>query len=124
MKILVMVGWGFTGLVAVLAAMTARKQDILPAVLVVALFVALVLPLHLETFGVRIAWDEQNIYTRSPWRKSRTIPISSIQSCDYSASMQWYRIRTASHGIIRVSHLMSGTPSLLAILPCAHPPST
>jgi hypothetical protein len=107
---------------ALLAAFTARGGNIKPAVFLVAFFGALLLPLHIETFGASITWDETNIYTRSPWRRPRTVPFSSVKSCDFSPAMQWYRIRTDGHGIVRLHAYMSGIPDLLRMLPCASPP--
>jgi hypothetical protein len=121
MRIFVYAGWAVIVAVVVLAAFTAKKSD-LPSVLgILALFTALVLPLHLETFGVKIEWDDENIYTRSPWRKPRTIPFAAIRSCDYSGTMQWYRIHTDGYGIIRMSQYLRGTPDLLRALPCHTP---
>lgn len=121
LKLFVMSGWIATVAIAIFAGCTAKNADIKNAVAVVGLFIALILPLHLEAYGVLITWDDTNIYTRSPWRKCRTIPFSSVRSCDYSNSMQWYRIHTEEHGIVRLHQLARGIPELLAALPCTHP---
>ncbi len=115
-------GWTFTAVLAVLAEMTAKDDDLGPAAGAVALFIALLLPLHLEAFRVRIVWDEQGMHTRSPWRRPRDIAFSEVVSCDYSSSMKWYRIRTRRQGIVRLHWLMQGIPELLAQLPCDAPP--
>src|SRR4051812_35468465 len=57
MRVFVILGWVFTVGIAVFAGFTAKNADIKSAALVVGLFVALVLPLHLEAFGVFITWD-------------------------------------------------------------------
>ena len=120
-KVFVILSWVATAAFSILVGFTAKDADIKKVYALVGLFTTLILPLHLEVFGVRITWDETFIYTRSPWRKSRKIPISAIRSCDYSVSMQWYRIHTQGHGTIRLSPWAKGTPELLAMLPCSHP---
>jgi hypothetical protein len=121
MRIFVYAGWTVVLAVAVLGAYTAKKADLKYVLLTMGLFAGLVLPLHLETFGVRITWDKENIHTKSPWRKRRTIPFSAVRSYDFSASMQWYRIHTEGHGIIRLHQFMRGIPELLRALPCYSP---
>jgi uncharacterized Tic20 family protein len=121
MRVFVVLGWIVVVVVAAIAGLKARGPDILPAALLVGMFVALVLPLHLEAFGVSITWDDENIYTRSPWRGRRTIPFAAVVSCDYSASMQWYRVRTNGYGIVRLHTMMRGVPYLLQALPCETP---
>lgn len=122
MRVFVMLGWVFTVVIAIFAGFTAKSADIKNAAMVVGLFVVLILPLHLEAFGVLISWDDANIYTRSPWRGRRTIPFTAVKSCNYSTGMQWYRIHTDGYGIIRLHLLMRGIPELLAALPCPAPP--
>ena len=121
LKIFVWSGWVFTVVIALIAGFTARGDDFWPATLCVVLFVGLILPLHLEAYFVRITWDEDAIYTRSPWRRSRTIPLSSVTRCDFSPSMQWYRVRTGGYGIVRLHMFARGIPQLLAALPVPNP---
>ena len=131
MRWFVMLGWAFTITIGIIAAFYAKDANGWTALPVLGLFVALILPLHLETFGASITWDDQNIYTRSPWRRRRTIPISAVKFYDYSNSMQWYRIHTAGYGIVRLHNLMRGVPELLMVLarpsdpmpPDSHDPS-
>lgn len=122
MRVFAVLGWGLPVLVSVLVGLTAKDARILTAVLAAVPFVALILPLYLEVFWVSITWDDANIYTRSPWRRRRTIPFSAVKSCDYSTSMQWYRIHTDGYGIVRLHSLMRGIPDLLRALPCSTPP--
>ncbi len=121
MRVFVVLGWIATVGIAIFAGFTAKNADIKNAAAIVGLFIALILPLHLEVFGVLITWDDSFIYTRSPWRKARKIPFSAVRSCDYSNAMQWYRIHTDGHGTIRLHQLARGIPELLSILPCPHP---
>ncbi|QQL44584.1 hypothetical protein [Sulfuriroseicoccus oceanibius] len=121
LKILVWAGWGFTIAIAIIAAFTARGHDFWPAFLCVLLFVGLTLSLHLEAYFVTITWDDGTIYTRSPWRCSRMIPLSSVRHCDFSQTLQWYRIRTQGYGIVRLHIFARGIPQLLAALPVPNP---
>ncbi len=121
-RICVLVIWVLIGTVAILAAFTVRGTDLWNAAAIVALFTFLALIMHAEAFGVAVTWDDQNIYTRSSWRTPRTIPFSSVTSCDYSSLMQWYRIHTAGHGVVRLHLMMRGIPNLLQVLPCVAPP--
>jgi uncharacterized Tic20 family protein len=121
LKVFVIIGWIATVGIAILAGFTAKNADIKNAAAIVGLFVALILTLHLEAFGVRITWDDTHIHTRSPWRKARQIPFSAIRSCDYSQGLQWYRIHTDGYGTIRLHQFIGGIPELLAALPCPHP---
>ena len=121
LKIFVWVGWIFTIAISIIAAFTARGKDFWPATLCVLLFIGLILPLHLEAYFVRITWDDETIHTHSPWRRSRRIPISSVLRCDFSQSMQWYRIQTEGYGIVRLHMFARGIPQLLEALPVANP---
>ena len=69
------------------------------AIFLTFFFAFLVLPLHLEAFGVRIEWDEHNLYTKSPWRPGRVIPWDDVTGHDFSHGMSWHRIYTQRHGI-------------------------
>ena len=123
-NVLKLMGLGSCGGVtcgAVAAALFVRGPDVWKALLLAAFFGSLALVTHLEAQLVLIDWDDKFLYTRSPWRRARTIPWSSVERCDYSESMQWYRIRTRRHGIVRVSIYLKGVPNLLSALPVNHP---
>jgi len=121
LKIFVWAGWFFTFAIVIVAGFTARGNDVWPAILCVLLFTALILPLHLEAYFVKITWDDERIHTQSPWRRSRRIPMSSVQRCDFSQSMQWYRIHTEGYGIVRLHMFARGIPQLLVALPVPNP---
>lgn len=121
MRAFVIIGWIFAVILAGVFVLIGDQPSIWDALLGFSLLGIMLLPLHVEVFGVRIRWDDESLYTFSPWRSNRVIPISSIRSCDYSTSMQWYRIFTERHGIVRVHSLATGIPRLLAVLPCRHP---
>lgn len=101
--------------VAMIAATLGISVGILSwvAVLFIGGLGLLILPLHLETFGVEITWDDTMIYTRSPWRKARRIPMEAVRYVDYSSGMQWHRIHTAGYGIVRLHDFLGGGKALL-----------
>ncbi|MES2706806.1 MAG: hypothetical protein V4726_09415 [Verrucomicrobiota bacterium] len=103
------------------AEMPWEDPDAKHGLLAAVVINGVVLGLYLEVFFVRVSWDSENIHTRSPWRRSRLIPFSAVKSCDVSHMMQWYRIRTAGFGIVRLPFLGRGIPQLLAALPCPAP---
>lgn len=113
--------WLVTVITFVGAVVTARGNQVLPAVLCVIFFFVITLAFHAETYLLKITWDDEHIFTRSPWRPSRTIPLASVERCDFSKSMAEYRIHTKGHGIVRLSMFARGIPGLLEILPVSHP---
>ena len=121
LKTFVWAGWVFTLTIGIIAGVSATGDSFWSAVLCVVLFVGLILPLHLEAYFVRITWDDETILTRSPWRRFRAIPISSVRRCDFSRSMQWYRIHTEGYGIVRLHLFARGIPKLLEALPIPNP---
>jgi hypothetical protein len=66
-----------------------------------------------ETFGVQIAFDEMAIHTRSPWRRTRTIPWTDVTSISFSPGLDWYVLHTKSHGNVRAHTGLRGLPELL-----------
>ncbi len=78
------------------------------------LFFSLIsLPLVLESFWVRIAFDDATVYCFSPWRPNRQIPFSELGKPYYSEAMQWWVIPTGSQGYIRLQSFLSGKEALL-----------
>ncbi len=94
-------------------ASQASPKDHLAAALAVVLFAVITIPLALESFFVRIAFDDQFIYCFSPWRSNRQIPWSAIYKRRFSQSMQWHIIETNSYGYIRVPVFLSGVLTFL-----------
>ena len=122
MRVVVICIWLLVAAILALAiGVMLQHGDLTAAAALLGSFTALNLILHLEVFGVSITWDETNIYTRSPWRKPRTIPFSAVEFCDYSPLWQWYRVHTKGFGIIRVNQYMRGMHNFLRVLPCAIP---
>lgn len=93
MKLLVGIFWicwfGFA-----VAALFAPPKDRIRALTVVAGILLPVVPLHMEFFKVRIAFDSNGIDTRSPWRAARSIPWSEVERAWFSQAMQWYVVQT------------------------------
>lgn len=106
---------------ATFVAIAEDKYRFLGFVLTITFFVAILSPVVIELWGVTIEWDEENIYTRSPWRKPRKIPMAAVTKCDFSIWLQWYRIYTNGLGTIRVHKYMSGIANFLNALPCTTP---
>jgi hypothetical protein len=115
MKALVLVFWlcwvGFF-----VAAIFAPAQDRIVAAAVVLGVLLLVLPLHLEFFGVRVTLDASGIRARSPWRPMRLIPWAAVTSVRYSPMLRWYVVETAGFGRLRLHDYLSGTDTLLSEL--------
>jgi hypothetical protein len=112
LRVFVVVFWVFwLGLVG-LVVVQPPDDPVGVATAVCGLF-ALILPLHLEFFGVRVSFDEAGIRTRSPWRAERQIPWPDIRQGWYSSVLQWHVIQTEGYGRVRLHDLMSGVDSLL-----------
>jgi hypothetical protein len=117
-----LVGWAMVGICMPLSiffmlSLSHVRPGQIPIILCGAvIFLGLPLMLLAEFYRVKISFDDHAIYTRSPWRPARTIPWKEINSCNYSASNRWYAIRTANHGTIRVSDLLSGKQQFLTEL--------
>jgi enamine deaminase RidA (YjgF/YER057c/UK114 family) len=114
-KAIVIVFWlwwvGFVG-----AALFAPTNERIVSAVVVLGFLLLVLSLHLEFFGVRIAFDETGIRARSPWRRKRVIPWSAVTNVWDSPMLRWYVVETTDFGQVRLHDWLSGTDTLLSEL--------
>lgn len=117
--------WVSLAVFNVLAWVSASRGETLgdtPAfIFIIALSLAITIPLILEFHFTEIRIEQDTIHTRSPWRKRRVIPFSSVASCDFSETFQWYRIRTQHNGVIRLHTMLSGLPLILWHLPCKIP---
>ncbi len=80
------------------------------------LFFVLVFPLYLEFFHVKIVATDEGLLCRSPWRAGRNVGWEEIRSVDFSSSLQWYRIRTESKGVIRLHVFLSGLQTIFDLL--------
>jgi hypothetical protein len=93
--------------IAYAASQASPDQRILAACVGGTLFLAC-LALFLEFHFVRIEFDDEFIYTFSPWRKRRVIPWSAVSGYSYSAVNHWHILETPGCGSIRLSGLLSG----------------
>ncbi|RYD68612.1 MAG: hypothetical protein EOP83_00535 [Verrucomicrobiaceae bacterium] len=94
----------------------SEPEDPVGAIVCLVLFGGLTLSLLLESFLVRIGFDEEWIYTRSAWRKERKIPWSETGSPSYADTLRWWRIPTRSQGVIRLHDFISGKDSFFEML--------
>ncbi|MDH5517409.1 MAG: hypothetical protein OEY36_06280 [Gammaproteobacteria bacterium] len=88
-------------------------DDIFSITMLVALFSVLTIPLFLESFFVKICFDDTTLYCYSPWRPSRTVPLNELKPAYYSDLMKWWVIPTQQHGFIRLPDFISGKDDLL-----------
>jgi len=101
------------GLLLLYAASCASAEARAAAWTACSLGAASGLWVFLEFFFVRIEFDDESIYTTSPWRRKRRIPWSDIVTCRYSNVNRWHVIKTRTHGTLRVSTYLSGIGSFL-----------
>ena len=111
-------GWAALAIGLVLACVGATRptQQIGPVasfMLIASIFVVLTTPILLETHFVAIEVTNDAIHARSPWRRARSIPLESVQSCRFSQLSQWYLVDTDLHGKIRLHTYLSGLPQIL-----------
>ena len=100
-------------LVLLTGVLVSWEEDyFLPASVLSGMFLVALL-FHAEIFGVRVLFDSTGIRTRSPWRRSRQIPWSSIVRARFDEAMQWYVLETKGYGRVRLPVLLSGIESLL-----------
>ena len=74
-----------------------------------AVFCALSFAGVLEALCVAIEYDDNFIYTKSPWRANRMIDWNEVVEVEYSHLAQWYIVRTKGSGNVRLPVLLSGT---------------
>jgi hypothetical protein len=105
-----MAGWcclAVGSFIAYAALRASAEQRVLAACLGGALFLVS-LYIFLETQFVLIEFDDNFIYTFSPWRKRRLVPWSAVVGYSYSAVNRWHILKTRGYGSIRLSALLSG----------------
>jgi hypothetical protein len=96
------------GLLILYAATRASAdQKILAACVAGTLFVG-VLAVFLEFFFARVEFDEDSIYTFSPWRRHRVIPWRDVVGYSFSSVNKWHVLKTREHRSIRLSVMMCG----------------
>jgi hypothetical protein len=66
-----------------------------------------------EFFQTRIEYDEENVYTFSPWRKNRVIPLNAFGSSIHSSVMYWTAFQTDGYGTVRIHDWLHGAAELI-----------
>ncbi|WP_035608743.1 hypothetical protein [Haloferula sp. BvORR071] len=100
------------GLIVAMFLQSAFSKD---PVIATLLFTGLSVPLLLESFLVKISFDENAIYTRSAWRRSRVIPWSEVGAPIRSDLLQWWVLPTKKQGSIRLHDFISGKGEFFAM---------
>lgn len=93
--------------IAYAASQASANQRVIAAVVGVLSLLMSVYML-LEVHFVRVEFDDEFIYTFSPWRKRRVIPWSAVVGYSQSALNRWHILKTRGHGSVRLSDLLSG----------------
>ncbi|MGK0290371.1 MAG: hypothetical protein ACI86H_001829 [bacterium] len=88
-------------------------NDRFAILMMILLFGVLSIPLFIEAFFVKIAFDDSTVYCYSSWRSSRQIKFCDIGEPEFSESLQWWVIPTKTQGKIRIQPFISGAPELL-----------
>ena len=76
-------------------------------------FAALVLPLFIEFFFVKLGYNDETLLCYSPWRSNRTVRFEDMEKPVFSESMQWWEMPTKSQGKVRVSTMARGAKKLV-----------
>jgi len=105
----------FLGLL-VWSVATAEPEKRTTALVFWAVFLLMPVLLHLEFFHVSIRYNVHGLQTKSPWRRTRSIPWEDITGITFEDTAQWYVISTTRYGKVRVPFWLSGVESLLAQL--------
>lgn len=87
------------------------KLDVV--LLVFAMTVVFVAYQGTEFFRTRIEYDNEAVYTFSPWRKPRVIPLSAFQEPSYSSAGYCTTYPTSGFGSVRVHDWLQGARVLV-----------
>ena len=112
LKVFSILSLGFP-IAGVLYLLSGEYESIYEPVGFILFFSLISVPLVLESFLVRIAFDDECIYCFSPWRPNRQVAFSELGEAYYSDMMQWWLIPTESQGYIRLQSFISGKDELL-----------
>jgi hypothetical protein len=96
------------GLFAAYAASRASANQRVVAACVSSVMLLAGIGVFLDFHLVHVEFDDEFIYTFSPWRKRRVIPLSAVVGYRYSALNRWHILKTCGYGSIRLSELLSG----------------
>ena len=93
-------------------ASQARPSQALLAAAIAAAFLSAGVFFAYQVFAVSLAYDEQNVYYRSPFMGTLMIPWSEVQEVRYSGFMQSYYLRTRPVRRIWCSSMQEGYDEL------------
>ena len=96
-----------------LAASQAKSREMVMTLISTVVFFLASISLIMEFFIVEISYNDDNIFTKSAWRKSRIIPWTDVKDIVYSRSMQWHVISTYNNGSIRIHDFLGGKVEFL-----------
>jgi len=108
-----LVCWLFLLFMISLWFLLANSDGDFTSYIIAAGFGILALSLILEAYFVRIEFDDEFIYTLSPWRHSRTIPWKEVTDHVYSEYNKWHVLKTENSGKIRASDFLVGVMHML-----------
>jgi len=91
----------------------ASEDEIVSAVILIIVVFATGLWFFLECYFTRIEFDDAFLYTRSPWRASRTIPWSEVTDCVHYPN-SGLKLKTQRSGTVQVSAYIPGWKALMA----------
>ena len=98
------------------AAAHARNSQLLLASCVAAVFLAAAVFFVYQVFFVRLAYDDESVYYRSPLSGSHRIPWTDVLEVGYSGLMQSHYLRTEKVPRIWCSNMLQGYEELGAFL--------
>lgn len=101
------------GAFLVFALLKAKPEEIRIVWGVVGSLFLISLFIFIEFFRVKISYDQNMIYTQSPWRDSREIPWPDVSGASFSQVNKWYLLKTDHHGNIRASVYLMGISTLV-----------
>lgn len=91
-------------------------EDIAGVSVLFGLFAVITVPSMLEFWGTRLVANDAGLHATSLWRANRFIPWADIERIDFSPTLQWFRLRTRSQGIVRLHVYLENVYALLSYL--------
>ncbi|KAA1257277.1 hypothetical protein LF1_52910 [Rubripirellula obstinata] len=96
-----------------LAVGVYRTEGAADAAILLTLFLPPLALLAVEFWFIRIEISGDNIRCSSPYRPSRSIPITDVTHIDFASLPQWFRIHTNDHGTVRLHGYLAGLYDVL-----------
>jgi hypothetical protein len=85
-----------------------RPDERLPVVLIVAMFLALALPMVLEFLRVRHRYDDSGLSFQSPWSKNRHIAWADVSSARWRPMWKSLDLKTHAGATVHLSPWLAG----------------